>query len=189
MIRLAAYDGCGTIYLLDHKKPHKLVRKSHSGKGDHGIGTVVYRFAETIWATYKEDEVCGEPDALAAYKIGKAARSVFVAPFIEQNEVVGRCDFGKEALTLEFFLLFLRHAFSGADIRDTLHGEREIMTYARGISTDSGVNGAVAHGSHTHQFHLHGTKLRKKAQSDVPDGDLNESGEPTIWHGDAFVIE
>lgn len=130
MIGFTPHDSEGTIDLLDQKKAHHLMGKSHLGKRDLALRGIIDPGRKTIGASDEEDQTLGDALHLLLKILTELARGELLAFLVEQHQHVARQHTLEQHVGLPFLLLFLGEVSGILQVGNLLDGERHIMREA-----------------------------------------------------------
>ena len=154
MIWLTPDYGAGAIYLLRKDEPHHLMRESHLRHTYLLIGTGIHAIRESIRSSDDKDETA-DRSILLPYPPCKLYGTKLLAVLIEQHDMVGGLQAGKDKFALSLLLLRLTERFRILQFWNDRDGKRHIMTYALAIVLYSCLKMLVDSLPYQYQFCLH----------------------------------
>ena len=101
------YNSAGTVNLLSENESDHLVGEGHGRQANALISTLIDSRGETVRATYAEDQTTGGGQLFVYQPVSKLHRAEFLAPLIEQNEVVRGLKQFEYLFALTLLLLLL----------------------------------------------------------------------------------
>ena len=155
VVGLTFYNSTGAINLLSENESDHLVGEGHWRQANALISTLIDSRGETVRSTYAEDQTTGGGQLFVYQPVGKLHRAEFLAPLIEQNEVVRGLEEFENLFALALLLLLFRERLGILEFRNDGDGERHVMRYPANIIIYACLKMFVVCLANEYQFCLH----------------------------------
>ena len=136
VIGFVVENGEGAVDLLGEDRPHDLVRKGHARKGQTGVGAFVDLLRESVRSADDQHQTFHAAVHAFLEPIGEFDRPHFVAPLVEQYDVVAVRQLAQDRFAFGRALLFDAEVLGVADVGQGGDREFAVEVYAPGVHFD-----------------------------------------------------